>query len=63
MSNFYRDKDLPHLFPGTSEGTWRRLRYQRKGPEFFMVGRVAFYREQDVFYWAQIQARKTEVAP
>lgn len=61
MGDFYRDKDLPELFPGTTEGTWRRLRYQRKGPPFFIVGRVAFYREKDVYHWAQIQAEKPEV--
>lgn len=60
MSDFYRDKDLPWLFPGTTENTWRRLRYQRKGPPFFFVGRTAFYRHEDVHTWAQTQARKTE---
>lgn len=61
MCDFYTDKDLPSVFQGTTEGTWRRLRYQSKGPRFFMVGRVAFYRREDVHHWAQTQARKTEV--
>lgn len=57
MYEFYRDKDLSTVFHGTTENTWRRLRYERKGLPFFMVGRVAFYRHEDVHHWAQLQAQ------
>lgn len=59
MYEFYRDEDLPTVFQGTTENTWRRLRYQRKGPPFLMVGRVAYYRAEDVKAWAFQQAGKT----
>lgn len=55
MCDFYRDKDLPSVFRGTTEATWRRLRYQRKGPEFFIVGRVAYYRAEDIEAWVRHQ--------
>lgn len=58
MCDLYRDEDLPSVFPGTTEATWRRLRYQRKGPEFFIVGRVAYYRAEDVAAWARNQAMR-----
>ena len=54
--DYYRDDTLPEVFHGTTENTWRRLRYQRKGPAFFIVGRVAYYRAEDVAAWARSQA-------
>lgn len=63
--DYYRDDTLPEVFHGTTENTWRRLRYQRKGPPFFMVGRIAYYRAEDVEMWALEQAHRnsTEVTP
>lgn len=58
MRDYYRDDTLPEVFHGTTANTWRRLRYQRKGPRFFMVGRVAYYRAEDVTAWAHQQAHR-----
>ena len=55
MRDLYRDDTLPEVFHGTTENTWRRLRYQRKGPEFFIVGRVAYYRAEDIEAWVRHQ--------
>lgn len=57
MSNLIPSKNMPSVFPGTTEGSWAQHRYRGTGPKFVKVGRKIFYRSEDVDAWLDSQSR------
>ncbi|HQO64131.1 MAG TPA: helix-turn-helix domain-containing protein [Syntrophorhabdus sp.] len=43
-------KDAAYIY-GLSEGTLANLRYNKKGPRYFKVGRKVLYRIEDLESW------------